>query len=501
MSRARPVLISAAIALVAAAPLAAQPDPAPRDVAASAQELIAKRSWDDARDLLVETLSGCGARQNPRECRTLLKFTEGYLYEQRAQADPERRREYYERSAEAYGTSLDLVGENAQIRKNLALVLRELGELRAAEEQIRAAMAADPERTADYQLFLGDLREAAGDRGAAMAFYERSLRTRPGEREAARRIVSLAREDDGVTPPRALELARNLRELGHDREAVELLEVALARAGADDRATLERALPQWVRIRAELGDLSARDLSRLPDLGDSEPVRTLERLLADPVGASGTRGWWTEERERREITAGVLRHFAREWESQGEDARAAAALERAIEVAPQVDEYPQDELASGPIPVLDIALELAALYDRHDDVDAFRMLEQRLFNEKSLYYARRNLGAIHRTHTVLGLIYHRRAQFTSQWADNAIFQLTHALETGEELAARNPEHTAWPLPDLDRMLAESYAASGQADRARASYLKAARGYTELDQPRRAAEMEALARSPMSGRRG
>src|SRR6266436_5936971 len=87
--------------------------------------------------------------------------------------------------------------------------------------------------------------------------------------------------------------------------------------------------------------------------------------------------------------------------------------------------------------MLDLAMETAALYQRHRELDPdgrkFRDIEQRLFDQKSEAYARADKDAIQQLHTVLGLIYVERGIWQSNlpWT-NATYQLEHALSTARE---------------------------------------------------------------------
>jgi hypothetical protein len=77
------------------------------------------------------------------------------------------------------------------------------------------------------------------------------------------------------------------------------------------------------------------------------------------------------------------------------------------------------------------------------------------------------------------MIYYETRRDKSPGADNAIFQLSHALRTAEKIASKMPEKYE-PLPELQLLLAEVYQRQGQtADAARES-LSAAMGFLEKD---------------------
>ena len=165
---------------------------------------------------------------------------------------------------------------------------------------------------------------------------------------------------------------------------------------------------------------------------------------------------------------------------------------------------------------LDVALALISLYDRTGETklaedgihhlfvgkaDAYAALDrdkgfarseqlvQELFNEKSLAYAASDLAAIERYHTVLGLIYASRERWTSDWADNATFQLSHAIDASRALAKQTGAPPP-PLPELQSLLATGYEARNRRSDAAAQRLEAAAGFLDLDAvPQATAELE------------
>ena len=98
---------------------------------------------------------------------------------------------------------------------------------------------------------------------------------------------------------------------------------------------------------------------------------------------------------------------------------------------------------------VDALVPLAGLYAAVGQQDNFDRLVQDLFESKARSYIHEDDAGIQRMHTVLGLIFSEQQRFRSNWADNAIFQLQHALEKAEE---RGDERS---YPELRRRLAEA----------------------------------------------
>ena len=107
-----------------------------------------------------------------------------------------------------------------------------------------------------------------------------------------------------------------------------------------------------------------------------------------------------------------------------------------------------------------------------------------LFSGKGGAYAAGQLKDIQRYHTVLGMIYYETRRDKSEGADNAIFQLTHALDTANKIAERNPEKYQ-PLPELRVLLAEVHQRQGNSEDSARESLTAAMGFLEKDNLKRA----------------
>jgi hypothetical protein len=165
-------------------------------------------------------------------------------------------------------------------------------------------------------------------------------------------------------------------------------------------------------------------------------------------------------------------------------------LTAAVELAPQFYAYLDGGLANSSNAKLDAATDLVALHHTlkaGSDLQSLSGLSESeleemtdvLFSGKAGAYATGQLDAIQRYHTVLGMLYYETGQLTSGGANNATFQLDHALKTADRIAAEDPTKYQ-PLPELQVLLADVYRQREMvSDSARVS-LDAAMGFLETD---------------------
>jgi len=251
-----------------------------------------------------------------------------------------------------------------------------------------------------------------------------------------------------------------------------------------NKTLAEKALVNWADIGSSSGWISEESLQSLLSKvkWTSGAVEELSALVSKPEIETRHFDWWVSNRNRRHVAASVLKVIGSDHLSKARPHRAAHIYEQALIIAPHVAEYARMELR--PIMSMQINVELASLYYRYREIDPdgrkFKDLERKLFDEKAMHYAERDLESIHRSHTILGLIYAERGQWTSSWRPaNAIFQLEHALGTAKKLES-NDIRNFKPLPHLLRHLAEGYKAINKNKEAYATYFEAALGYLDLD---------------------
>lgn len=451
---------------------------APRRVAAAAQELLAAGRFAEAAAHFEAGLAQCPPLPAGAACGTLLAYGRGYVEQAWADADAAAGTAHLQQATAWYRRAATYDPSNGGIYAAWARATSALGEAEQTRELIEKAIEADPPQADEYRLLAGDLAAARGAREEALAAYRRAAR---GDlREIAwRRTLALLRDEPAISGRELLSFAQSIA--AAPDLAAEALVLVVERTYRQEGAVADEALLRWVDLQAGRGlALVAADLDVFPDPGEwpSPALAGLRALLVEPRPGAGSLDWWRAEPLRRDIAARVLETRATGAESRDDLELAQRLLEQAIELAPRFYEYDAPALVGRSIAELDVALRLIPLLERRGDIHRSQSLIRELFNEKSEAYARRNLAAIHRYHTVLAMVFARRRQWTSSGADNAIFQLEHALATGRELRSKQGLP---PAPELHSLLAEAYrATAAPAQRVAEQQLAAAAGYLDLD---------------------
>lgn len=504
-----PVLLAACASLLVPECVAADVAAAKR-ASAHTEQLVRLGDYAAAVDALADV--DCAA---DAVCGTLRDFSYGWTYESWADASPARRAELLGQAADAYRRALRGNPDNAQILSNLANVARRAGDTETALAATRRLLDADPEGAPAHYLLLGDILSSAKDYAAAPEAYRAAVEADPSSKLAHRRLLEAYRragEHDAL-----FRHSRGIRHRLPDIAATGFaysIDVGLAR----DPALAERALVHWTAVRADLGMLSPGMLYELPSSADWDSAGRSELAAVVTAEASpparGAIAWWLEDPSRRDAIARVLRFKALDLRASADRSGGDERRERlqaaigfftaAVDVAPPFEVYLDPELAESTNTKLDAATDLVALHHSLRDepelelvsavsADELEEMTDILFSGKAGAYASRQLAAIQRYHTVLGLIFYETGRFTSGWADNATYQLEHALSVASRIA-REDETRYRPLPDLQRALADVYRHEGrQADSAR-TYLDAAMGYLETDDLSAAEETLGLARA-------
>jgi len=461
-----------------------------KEQAALVQSLIDKGSWEEARQALDTARSRCDAADDAVTCSAELDFTRGYLYSRQARADAKRRDELNREAKQAYAQVLEARPEDKRAMTNLALVCRDLGEWQAADAWLVRAMPADPQRAYSYQMTRGRVLEQS-DPPAAVTAYSRAAQL-DGEREDAyRAIINLARQGR-VDPEVLLERAAAMRNGLLPHLAVEALELVIHESYASHPPLADEALLRWAELRAERNGFSAAAVANLPGPAawPSPRNRRLHALAADPTVQ--WQAWASRNPVEKDLAARLMRNLASAERMEHGDTAAMPILEAALNVAPDAFVYDAPPLQGRTIVRLDVSLDLAVLYHRANEEEELERLIRDLFHDKSEAYRRQDGHAIQRFHTVLGLIYAERNQWTGNgFAGNAVFQLEHALEAAAGNALR--EATApEPLPELRALLAQGYAVTHRPKQASSMALEAAEGYLELDDLRQAEALHSRA---------
>lgn len=471
---------------------------AARDANRQVETLVASGEYEAA----AETLAAVDCAGD-RACRTLVDFGYGWLYESWPASESEQVEIYLSRSRAHYAKAHELSPDNVQVLANLALVSQKLGDISAAATAAEKIIALAPEEALQQYLFIGDLYASADATAKAIAAYRAAVELNPANRVAHQRLQETWRK------------AGAYRELNEHSKSIRYVLPELAATGcgyvvtqgyAQDPDLAEAALVRWAALRAELGTLSSRSLGVLPSYAEwqSEGLRELAGVLESgrpPIGDEAL-AWWLEGPERQDAMAKALRLKAARLRAEAETTTIEPAerqvlmqaaidyLKAAVETAPPFEAYLHGDLARASNTRLDAAADLVALhYSIKDGSGLERLsgtsaagLEQMteiLFSGKAGAYASGQLGAIQRYHTVLGMIYYATGRLTSTRADNATFQLEHAIELAGMIADQDATKYR-PLPELQTLLADVYHRLGRDDDSASLWLDATMGYLETD---------------------
>jgi tetratricopeptide (TPR) repeat protein len=465
-----------------------------------AQQLIQGEKFSEAGSFLGDL--GCGANVN---CETLKQFSLGFLYEAWAQADLEHRRILLARAVEFYGRAQRLSPDNVQILTNLALTARSAGDLETATDSAAQLVTLDSTRAYEHYLFLGDLLLARDDRPGAMRAYQSAIELNAASPEAHRRILNLR-----MRPDNSREVFAFSKRLSRSFPEVAVIGFSFV-INSDFRNDVERsdkALTLWSALRANLGQIGVAELDTLPnpEIWRSRGIAELHQIIS---GGRISLKWWSETDERRDAISRVLRRRAatiratQNLELENRLRTALQLLRKAVDIAPPYYAYFRGSLKDSTNAQLDAATDLVTLhheikaggnYSELSGVSAGQLEEMTnvLFDGKAGAYAAGQLEAIQRYHTVLGMVYYETGRIRSDWADNATYQLSHALSTADRIAAREPGLYK-PLPELERMLATVYFRRHETKEGAERSLRAAMGFLETDNLSAATDALTLAR--------
>ena len=443
----------------------------PDDVVAHAVALQDSGRWTDGRTLLFDQLRQCDASS----CRLLVTRALGYTYQRQAQREPAERLDLLSRAVSYYNDALKDDPADAASLSNLAVAYRALGRDDELEALLRHAADRDSGGTAFYALMLGDFYQRRASWSRARAAYARAVDAAPDDETARRRLVEVYTHlsDDWVmnlfrTVSRAPDWEARFPDV-----AIRAYELAASRLAPRDSQVARDAAYRWLTLLAGTRQLTAERLDALREPWLAPDLDRLKLFIESPAKLPPYSGLWGSLAGREALTRVALALGQRQLaagDSKGADAYFWAGMRVSGGAAPAT---------------LDIAVELAALYDGHPEFDPgqakFRSIEAELFVGKAEAYQRADREAIQRFHSTLGLIYAQRGVWQSRDAPwtNALFQLEHALSTARDRDAA--ERTYQPLPQLRALLADAYRANERPAEARSMYLEAAQAYLDVDQ--------------------
>ena len=468
-----------------------------RQAVQNAEALVARKDYSGAARLL----SAVDCREDSA-CLTLADFTYGWIYASWADAEPERGAALRRRALVYYQKARERNPTNVQILYNLARTARRAGEPKTAIGALQAAIELDPKQSGQNYLVIGDIHAAAGEGGSAIEAYRAATRASPDLAAAQLRLIEAYRRESAYQP-----LWRHSREIvfSHPELAVAGFRYCIHLSYERDPKAADDALIFWTALRSDLGALDAADLARLPgpDRWQSGLAAELRAVVSgqEPPGRVAITDWLrtdtgrdaiarTLRRKAETVRRSVERVDVSAEERQAGLRRAIDYLALAVKSAPDYQAYLYSELTGFSNAKLDAAADLVALHHALKSgaepaelgvvsQDELEDMTQTLFGGKAGAYAAGQLKDIQRYHTVLGTIYYETGRDTSDWADNATFQLEHALKTADKIAESNPADYR-PLPELKEKLAEVYRRTGNRRGAAQQALQAAMAYLETD---------------------
>ncbi len=446
--------------------------------------------------------------QGNAKCETLVTFTRAWVYESWSKIPSENSSVRLSRALKYYQRVSKANPGNAQILTNLALTARRVGDTKTAIDAMWKAIKLDPKSAYKGYLFLGDVWQSVDENGKALHNYKLAIEKSPIRSEGHQRLLDFYRKTRVVNDlfEHSMGIRQNLPSV-----AATGFEYAIRLLYKTDVIKTGESLARWTAIQANLGALSAANLKRLPSPQDWNflGAKQLQQMVSSEKWppSNSSLSWWEDHPVRQDAMSRLLRLKAtrlitaaeRSGLSSGDrrDAQRNAInyLTAAVEIAPKYYAYLGSDLAESSNTKLDAATSLVTLHHSlkagSDPIGLSGISEQELkemttvlFDGKGGAYAAGQLKDIQRYHTVIGLIYYETKRDTSGGADNATFQLQHALRTADRIARKNPRQYE-PLPELRMLLADVYQRQGKTQDSGREFLAAAMGFLEKDNLRNA----------------
>lgn len=446
-----------------------------------AQVLTEEGKFKEAREKLD------GFSPETRGEKALQSFALGYLAQRQADATTgEAATAHLIEARDAYLEALALYPYHAATHGNLALVLERLGQPDEAVESWKVVLEARPERAHEYALHLGDLLAQLGRTEEALDSFRRAVVADPNDRTARyRMLTSLARQE------RSHDLFEMARELGREAPEVSLEAIETALASPKFRRGPEGvpACVQWASLASAVG-LSGARVGRLPSVEEFPHACNvqLQQMIGGPPAllSLDALSWWNVDwrPELQHIAASVLLERGRQTRIDPEQQHdAMRLLELAQDIAPDVRVYQEGQLQDERWIYLDVALEVAGLYNELDQEvgvpERFEGLERELFHMKGQAIRDRDWEGMQRLHSTLGLIYVERGRWWDDGRfDNASFQLERALAAARKRAEES-NNDPEPLPHIKESLATVYDMTGRLEAPKLR-VSASRDYLNLD---------------------
>ncbi len=469
------------------------------EVSKKAQILANQGNLDEAVALLRRQLKDIPPEKANNPYRAFICFNLGYLYRNDgAQSDPE----YLSKSMMYYREALKYQPNDSKTLNNLLLVYVETGDENSANEILKEAIRAAPDKEGSYYSAIGDIYSAHGDDAKAWEYYKKAYSAPVPEPDAARKLVDIY---DGLPESYADILLEQCSDFDQRGEHVyarlgyaKILANQLSGISNDvyPNSTTAHVLLRWTGISAELGLVTPTIFADAGlDQSQYPPLIELQKYLRAwcggqfPVQVDNGTSWWQSDPQRHfyllAYEKGLGDYFMRSKSAQ----QAAVIYENVLDALWSAKDFSEEIYGKPDALITDVIITLARAYNnpKLGVKDKWGDLESRLFSMKGGSYAVHDLSNMLKFHTVLGQIYFERGEYTGVGAANAEFQLGRAVAVSEEQEKKDPS-LYYPIPVLYENLATVLQSQQLNGKAYDALVHAAIGYLETDYLSKAGEV-------------
>lgn len=453
-----------------------------------AQEMAADDNWDEAIKHLETSINNLGPGSQEASYRSYLYFNQGYLYERRPQPDTS---EYLKRAQRSYLLALRERPGYAKATNNLILVSKRLKDYDTALKYIEVIKKSDSANTYKWDLLAGEIYLEQKNVKGAWTVYSKAVEADYNNREAALKLIDIYHAMPPENGNKLIAQCKKFKSHGK-AEIARLGFEEILRMNCDSKSTyFEEALLGWCGVVASSNWVRPRLINDIAGLSCKVPALTrLEKNIVNTWELSLDGTWWSENDRRRFYYLALQKSWADHLLSKGEKKDAMQLYLATRSDARKIRDVSKEIYGRNNVLEMESVVQLARLYSDkklNPRGDNFTRLERELFAGKGGAYQRGDLPDIQKFHTVLALIYVERGQWQGGYAQNATFQLEHAIATAKK-RSRSDAGAYRPLPHLHRYLATAYLKSKRLEKAADANLNAAIDYLETDNLRLSQQM-------------
>jgi tetratricopeptide (TPR) repeat protein len=462
------------------------------EIVRAAYEMTLQGDFEQSLELLSGSLDRCGIYADSATCRAIVYFNVGFLHEQRFQSDSNPA--WLDAALENYDGILTYFPRDKKALEKIAEILLLKNEPIQALRTIERLLEIYPNEQYRYRLMASQGQALSGNTNASMFEVQKAIDINPFKEEGWRHLIDIYSKDGRYqTLNDVVDYAYTCSGYGYPTLALEVLQNHITRYYHQPDA--EIALVHWANLLLDNNIFTANRLNFLPTV-EQWPSQALIQLrdlfhidtITDLSEWNAARAsFWNSTREINtgnsrfriyEVLAKTMKNFGDINRIKNNVARAGEFYVMGIGIIN--NHFSNDDI---PVAYFETAGALADLlyFNPHLDPDnsIFKKLTLELFTGKNSAYSMENINMIKRYHITLGMIYAQKGIWRSNGADNALFQLEHALELkGEDEF----------LPYVYSLLADSYINHlGQKSKGVSMLLKSVEGYLMVDDTKRAAE--------------